>query len=391
MISKTKKGSTIKVSSIIIFMYSISVLIQSFTAEYESSGFISQLKYVVFLLTCGICLLYMNKTRKFKVFRDELKSILWIIASFAIISIIRSIWSRHFTTRTIQELIFLLIPILFAYCILNTLDKNKIDKCMMFTLVISIVGYFIEIDMGLNEFIKALSSMSFSNSYSMLESSTFAGVSITIAMYFLYFRSNKFGFILSIIFVILTFKRLALVFMVFLIILPKIFNYNRKVNYKLVNYIKIGTLALTIFYFVIMIPENVEKINNMFNIDLYKLTMSRTYRFKLIYYKPNFINTGLGSTYSYMMRLYEVSLEMDMIKLLIEVTPIGVFIFINNMVNIVKKNWYCMILMLFQLFNLITSHSLASVFSWVIFYITVGCILYNNDVNYVQKKKKIIY
>jgi|GEM_PF-6048418 len=140
-----------------------------------------------------------------------------------------------------------------------------------------------------------------------------------------------------------------------------------------------------------MIPENVDKINNMFNIDLYKLTMSRTYRFKLIYNRANFINTGLGSTYSYMMNLYKVSLEMDMIKLLIEVTPIGVIIFVNNMFNTVKKNWYCMILMLFQFLNLITSHSLTSVFSWVIFYITIGCILYKNDLNNNKKSKKIVY
>ena len=50
-----------------------------------------------------------------------------------------------------------------------------------------------------------------------------------------------------------------------------------------------------------------------------------------------------------------------------------------------------MILMLFQFLNLITSHSLTSVFSWVIFYITIGCILYKNDLNNNKKSKKIVY
>lgn len=391
MISKNRKSNTIKVSSLIIFIYSITVLIQVFTAKYENSGFMSQLKYIMFLATCGVCILYMNKYKKFKVFQYEFKSVLWIIISFAIISIIRALYVKSFTNRTIQELLFLLIPILVSYCILNTLDKRKIDKVMMFTLIVSIMGYLVEVNMGVAEFIQALLSMSFSDSYSMLESSTFAGISISTAMYFLYYRSNKLGCILSIIFVILTFKRLAIVFVIFLIFVPKIFNCNKKVNYTLMNYIKIGIILITFCYFTIMIPENVDKINNMFNIDLYKLTMSRTYRFKLIYNRANFINTGLGSTYSYMMSLYKVSLEMDMIKLLIEVTPIGVIIFVNNMFNTAKKNWYCMILMLFQFLNLITSHSLTSVFSWVIFYITIGCVLYKNDLNDNKKSKKIVY
>lgn len=371
-----KKNNTIRISSIIIFMYSISVLIQVFTAEYESVGIVSQLKYIFFLLTSFICISHMNKSRKINMFRYEFKNVLWIIISFIIISVVRAIYVRSFTNRTLQELLFLFIPILFAYCILNTLNKRQIDKCMLFTLIISIAGYFMEINMSFSEFILALTNMSFSNSYSMLESSTFAGVSISIAMYFLYFRENKVGFVLSIIFVILTFKRLALLFVIFLIFIPKIFEVNKKVNRTILIYIKLIILFLIIGYFFIMIPNNVIRINDMFNIDLYKLTMSRTYRFKLIYDAVNFSNSGLGSTYKYMMDLYNVSLEMDMIKLLIEVNLIGVMIFINNMCNIAKKNWYCMILMLFQFINLITSHSLASVFSWIIFYTTIGCIIY---------------
>ena len=374
-----KKDNVIRRSTVIMFMYILTIFVYAFTAEYESVGWLSQVKYILSICTIIICVLYMNKSKQINIFKYEVKSVIWIIGAFAVISLIRSIYINSFTIRTFQELLFLLIPVIFSYCILNTLNKKQIDKCMISTLIIFMIAYFGEINMGFSEFISALTSMSFSNSYSMLESSTFAGSSIAISMYFIYFKKNKLAYLASIFFVILTFKRLAIVFVIFLIFVIKLFNYNKKVNYYALNSIKIIILLITILYYLIMIPKNVEYINSLFNIDLYKITMSRTYRFSLIYNRPMFINTGLGSTFTYLMNRYGVTLEMDFIKLLIEVTPIGLWIFINNMCNIVKKNWYCMLLMLFQFFNLITSHSLASTFAWTIFYLTIGCVLYKNE------------
>lgn len=379
----------IKIRNIIIVLFILTCIIQGVTAPMESVGFISQLKYIMCIITIGFCLIPMIKTNRIYIFKYELTNILWIILIFFVISIIKSILVYSFTSRTIQELIFLLIPPLFAFGILNTLDFRTVNKCMQIALIIFMIGYFLEIGLNISEFFQAFKTMNFSDSYSALESSTFAGVSIAMAMYFLYFRENKIARMLSVCFVIFTFKRLSLLFTLFLLILPKIFNFNKKVNKSILLILKILVFGISIGYYLIMIPENVQKIDTLFNIDLYKITMSRTYRFSLIYNKPDFLNTGLGATFSYMKSLYGVALEMDMIKLLIEVTPIGAFIFINNMFNIVKKNWYCMVLMLYQLFNLITSHNLANIFSWIIFYITLGCILYANTLNEKLSNNKI--
>ena len=74
MISKNRKSNTIKVSSLIVFIYSITVLIQVFTAKYENSGFMSQLKYIMFLATCGVCIFYMNKYKNLKFFNMSLRA-----------------------------------------------------------------------------------------------------------------------------------------------------------------------------------------------------------------------------------------------------------------------------------------------------------------------------
>ena len=41
-----------------------------------------------------------------------------------------------------------------------------------------------------------------------------------------------------------------------------------------------------------------------------------------------------------------------------------------------KKNLYCTILMGYMFLNMITSHSLASMFTWIIVFITIGTIQY---------------
>lgn len=379
MTGKNINKFKIKKNTLIVIIFFIAVIVQSFTVKYESVGIISQLKYIICIIGIIASLVYMNNGKKIYIFKDEFKNGIWIVIVFAVISLIKSIYTDTYTIRTIIELIFLLIPILYSYCLLNTLNLKRIDRCMFISLIISLVGYFNELNLSFSEFFSGITSMSFVNSYSLLESSNFAGVSIVFCMYFIYFKDNKIGKLLSILFVIFTFKRLAILFMLFLLFVKAFFKFNRRVNKTWLNIIKISVFILGIIYYLIMIPNNVSKLYDIYNIDLYKITMARTYRFKIIYNSLDFINCGLGSTYAYTMPIYGVTLEMDIIKLLIEITPIGVFIFINNLANIAKKNWYCMTLMLFQFFNMITSHSLASTFSWLFFYITIGCIIYKKD------------
>ena len=67
-------------------------------------------------------------------------------------------------------------------------------------------------------------------------------------------------------------------------------------------------------------------------------------------------------------------MEMDIVRLILEVTPLGAFLLINNMLDIAKKNRYCFIVMVYIIFNLITSHCLANMFSWLMLYLIIGTI-----------------
>ena len=143
----------------------------------------------------------------------------------------------------------------------------------------------------------------------------------------------------------------------------------------MISLAKVFFLLATIVYFYIMIPANVQWIKTELGIDLYKITMSRTYRFWCIY-ANDFSSNGFGSTYTFMMNRFGVALEMDLIKILFEMGIVGLIAIINQFFNIVRKNWYCFVIMIYIFMNLLFSHSMADMFGWLLLYIIIGCIEY---------------
>ena len=374
------------VSLINVAIFLVAIFVQISTSQIESDSFISKVKYIVCLFGIVVGALTISTNHKQAVMVYELKEVLGIAATFLLITLFFIAITRESNDRTITEILLLTLPILYAFVIINTLTFKTLNVCMPIILVASMLAYFLNLHMGLNQFLSSLMTINFAESYSLLESSAFAGTSIALALYFLFFRKNKVWTILSILFVFLTFKRLAMLTALLLIFLPKIVNCNKPVNKTILRITKILIFVISIGYFYLLIPSTQYFIHNNWHFDIDKFTMGRSWRFRLLYDNPHFINTGLGSTWSFLTDTYGFALEMDIIRLLIEVTPIGVIIFINNMFNIAKKNTYCYIVMLYLFGNLITSHSLANMFSWLLYYIIFGMIIYHGA-EYIPPKQ----
>ena len=364
----------IKYSTINAFIFFLAIVTMILTTDMEQAGMISMLKYLVCCI--GIAFSVVCVKLKSHMFQYELKSVLWVIFSFAIITAIKTIVYGGFTNRSLYEMFFLALPILYAYCLINTVPFNVMDRFMFFTLIFSFVGYVLSLRMGFTEIIAALSSLDFAGSSSLLESHSFSGISIALALYYLYFRKNKVGMILSILFVVMTFKRLAVLTVIILVFLPKLLDKDKPVNKNVLNIAKIIIAILGFAYFAAMIPSNIGFVEKLFRVNLKEFTMGRTYRFLYAYRGIGFRNGGLGSVYTNLMNTYHLAIEMDIAKLMFEVTPLGVLIFINNLFNVSKKSVYCFLVMIYLFVNMITSHCLASVFTWLIIYITFGMIEY---------------
>lgn len=361
-----------------LFVYFLVIITQVLTINYESAGLISYLKYIICII--GIIysfVLMISQNSEERLMKIEVRHLLIVPTLFLLISLFKIMTVRHFSMRLVNELMFMYLPILYAYGLINTLNFKQIEKAMFGTLIISFLGYLFNLNLQ-GGLLAAISSISFSNSQSMFESSQFAGTSITVALFYLYYRKNKLATILSVVFVFLTFKRLAILTVIILIILPKIMDLTKPASKGTFRIFVIVTFIMSILYFNLMIPENRELANTIFKNGIDNFTMGRYWRFSLLYNNPRFVNYGLGSTYDFLEKLYSFALEMDICRLFIEIGYVGTFVFIYNYFYSAKKNMYCMLLMSYLFFNMITSHSLAAMFTWIIVFITIGTIEYIN-------------
>lgn len=361
-----------------LFVYFLVIITQVFTINYESAGLISYLKYIICII--GIIysfVLMISQNSEERLMKIEVRHLLIVPTLFLLISLFKIMTVRHFSMRLVNELMFMYLPILYAYGLINTLNFKQIEKAMFGTLIISFLGYLFNLNLQ-GGLLAAISSISFSNSQSVFESSQFAGTSIAVALFYLYYRKNKLATILSVFFVFLTFKRLAILTVIILIILPKIIDLTKPASKSTFRIFVIVTFILSILYFNLMIPGNRELANIIFKNGIDNFTMGRYWRFSLLYNNPRFINYGLGSTYDFLNKLYSFTLEMDICRLFIEIGYIGTFVFIYNYFYSSKKNMYCMLLMSYLFFNMITSHCLAAMFTWIIVFITIGTIEYIN-------------
>lgn len=366
----------VKISTVNLWIFVMAIIIQVFTVNYESAGFISYLKYIICLIGIMSSFYIMRRTSKSRVMRKDIETLLVVPIVFVAITIVKSIMTLTFSQRTIIEFLLIVIPMVYGYCLINTLSANQIEKAMMITLIISFIGYLYNLGMTPSNIIKNLMMSSFSESESALESSQFAGISIALCLYYLYYRKNKIGTVVSFVFVIFTFKRLAILMAIAMLFLPKLIDVSKPVGKKWFRVIIVGVFLCSIGYYFAMIPRNGRILQNILKINLNQFTMGRFWRFSLLYDNPNYVNYGLGSTYTYLMSKWGFALEMDICRLLFEVSWLGVAVFIYCFFSFVKKNWYCTILMMYLFLNMITSHCLASMFSWLVVYMTIGSIEY---------------
>lgn len=369
----------VKKNDLNLFIYFLVIITQVFTINYESAGLISYLKYIICII--GIIysfILMISQESKNRLMKNEVRYLLIVPTLFLLISLFKIVTVRHFSMRLVNELMFMYLPILYAYGLINTLNFKQIEKAMFGTLIISFLGYLFNLNLNGEGLLAAVSSISFSNSQSAFESSQFSGTSIAVALFYLYYRKNKLATFLSVLFVFLTFKRLAIFTVIILIVLPKIIDLTKPASKNTFRIFVIVTFILSVFYFKLMMPENREIANELFKNGIDKFTMGRYWRFSLLYNNPRFVNYGLGSTYNFLEKLYSFALEMDICRLFIEIGYIGTFVFIYNYFYSAKKNMYCMLLMSYLFFNMITSHCLAAMFTWIIVFITIGTIEYIN-------------
>lgn len=320
--------------------------------------------------------LYIKKGYK-PIFLKELIEVLRLILVLIILSGFFAIKNEIIYINTfISHLLRWIIPVLLAFTILNVMTKKQIELIMEISLVMSFIGYFIA-DVIPNFSVEAVRMISFAASRSVFESNMFSPVAAAYCLYFGYHRKKCFLW-LSVLFVFLTFKRFIILTAAFLLLFGKIFTTEKQVPVYFIRLTKIAFAILTYIYIALMQGKYSELFMQVLGVPVAKFTMGRSY-FLEVLMSSSYKSAGLGSMVGYVQNAGMKHIEMDLPQFYIEMGILSVLAVIHFMLNLVQRSWYNLVITIFCLVQMLTSHWYDITYFWILMYITIGSITYKSQ------------
>lgn len=311
---------------------------------------------------------------------DNFKKFFYLFIIVAIISISLSIKASEFSFRIIQTFIFVFAPMLYAFLVINTWSRSEVHTAFKLGLLISIIGYVYSTKIGISGILENLSTIDYQNTNStVLESSTFALLSVGFAGFFCYFKKGYFWKFLSVLFVILTFKRQITLTAILLLILGFFSIKRKKVNRYIFIISAMGLMAFAFAYYYAIEPQHIVEFSQLLGVDLRAFSTNRTDRLNWLL-NSDFQTYGFGSSTDYMYKTFGgLALEMDTVQLYVEMGRLGVIIFIISYLSFAKNNLYVYCFMCLLIINSIFSSGMASTFAWIVILIAMASIMVENN------------
>lgn len=362
----------------LILTFAIKVFTDGPYLRGEVSSAIAYSKYATALIACFFGFAGLIK-RSGKLFSKETNKLLIVSVLFFLVSIYLQAKAQHVSTTVFIELIKLVMPVLLAYCILNALDERMLFECMKIILVISFIGYLVDMaHEGISLF--DIFSADFSKSQSATEHSGLAGISLVLSLFFLYFDKQKWPLYLSVAFCLLTFKRLAMLVVLTGLIVTRLFPSLKKskVPKCVITVSKIATITAVFIWYWLLLPQQEQLFIQLFNENPFDFTSGRSGIMRWLI-DSGFVSYGFGSANDTVNSVFGVPFEMDFIKIAFELSPILMCVFIWAFWDVAGDCFWGYFIVAYFIINMITSDSLSSNFSFTLAYISIGLINYASD------------
>lgn len=385
-VSTRKDIDALKMLAIFFFIttFALKVFTDGPYLRGEISSSIAYLKYATALIAClfGFCIVIKSGGQ---IFKHEFADLLGIMAIFLLSSSILQAIAQTVSSTVYVELIKLAMPMVLSYCMLNCLDEKTIYKCFEIILVLSFIAYLIDLSsegVSLSDIMRA----DFLSSDSPTEHAGLSDISLVLSFFFLFYSNKKWPAVLSIIFCLLTFKRLAMIMVLLVTIIAVLFPHLRykNISHKLIFLSKIFSLLAVALWFWILLPEQERFFVDLFKETPFNFTSGRSGIMRWLL-DSHFSSYGFGSINATVKPLFGVPFEMDFIKIAIELTPFTLVCFIWLFWNITRDNVWPYLIVAFYVLNMITSDCLNSNFSFTLAYMVIGI------VNYQLEKKRELF
>lgn len=320
------------------------------------------------------------------IFTKELKSIVLLTMIFFLLSCYYMFVNNGVFLGTIGSLMKLMLPCIVAFCIINTNETVKIYGLMEAYLYISFVLYILMIILSGNLTFATISSISLLDSFSNpFESNFFSPCAIALVIFFSYYDKKRINLYLSLLFTLMTFKRLFIVYAIFLYV----FSYFLKRVSRMRGwhlFLFICAFSGFIFLFVALLSQHFDVLLiKYFGVGINQVTSTRSSLYLDLTWKNLFVSHGMGSA-----AVYKRSIEMDYPTFLLEMGVLSIISAVAIFTSLCGRNVYLFIMVVFINLELLTSHFYDITYMWILFYVTIGCVLYKND-NRLQSRNWLLW
>lgn len=126
-------------------------------------------------------------------------------------------------------------------------------------------------------------------------------------------------------------------------------------------------------YYFVMQPDVVQKIENTYAVSVSKLTTTRSDRLRWLL-NSEFSSYGFGSSTEFLYNRFSVALEMDAVKIIVELGFMPLYLFVRSYLKFSAANVYTFLFMVIMILNLTVSSGLTGAFAWSIIFISISMI-----------------
>jgi len=375
--------------SLSLFFLSIPIKISADFNYYNSGVYPSYSIFRhIFMLVSFILITfnYMNKKVKGTNGKKLFTNMISLITIFMTLSLFLIVKNEDFAESTISSFYFVIVPILFSYFLINSVEMKKIDFYFKtFFCIISLMYIIDKFSVFMN--IENIFRINFFESYSPFESSAYSGYFYGFMIYLCIVQKDKvFGF-LSVLMVFLTFKRINTLVAIPIYVIACRFKMNKKVSKYIINGITIMFILLPIFEYRILIDsEALRNIAQMLGFyDSKGLVMGRDYFVELLV-NNNFESLGFGSIGSFFDSLVgKKGIELDLVQIYIELGIIGISSISITFWQGINRDILSVIILFVFFINMLTSYQLTD--SYALFFNTITLYyLQTGKVNFNESK-----
>ena len=185
--------------------------------------------------------------------------------------------------------------------------------------------------------------------------------------------------IISFIGAFICFKRIPTLFCILYFIIDLILNNKNKIykiNKNIINFFILIFTILPIILRLIYTDSFAAWFYSTFEIDFNLFTMTRMDIVSSVLNNNSFINYGLGSITNFLIERGvdgQMNMHSDILRIYIECSIIGSFFMTKNLLNICKRNYYSILIMIFIMVQMAFNPTLGagSISMWILIYLVI--------------------